>query len=81
MNMNQLINMVTNQIVRRVVNIVVDKGFWLASRRAATVTSPAQEEPPTRPEIAATDPQREAQLREMVEKAAAGAKFNRPFGG
>ena len=81
MNMNQLINMVTNQIIRRVVNIVVDKGFRFASRSAATVKTAAQDNPPAPAEIASTDPQRDAQLRDMVEKAAAGAKLNGRIGG
>ena len=81
MNMNQLINMVTNQIIRRVVNIVVDKGFRFASRSAATVKTAAKDNPPAPAEIASADPQRDAQLRDMVEKAAAGAKLNGRIGG
>ena len=81
MNMNQLINMVTNQIIRRVVNIVVDRGFRFASRSATTVKTAVQDNSPAPSEIASADPQRDAQLRDMVEKAAAGVKLNGRPGG
>lgn len=73
MNLNQLINMVTNQIVRRVVNIVVDKGFRLASRRSLPKTDAKLAETPqvTTPAELAKD----ASLRAMADQAAQTAKM------
>lgn len=78
MNMNQLINMVTNQVVRRVVNIVVDRGFRFAARKApppAPDATPQNSHVTTPAELA-----KEAQLRALADQAAKSAKMIRRIG-
>lgn len=40
MNLERLINMVINQVIRRLVNLVVDRGFGLASRQMRSADDP-----------------------------------------
>lgn len=80
MNLNHLINMVTNQVIRRVVNIVVDRGFNFASRKAAEIATPDPEQPASNNMITPADLAKEAQLRAMADQAAKTAKFMRRIG-
>ena len=77
MNLNRLINMVTNQVIRRVVKLVVDRGINFASRKAATSSTPDPDQPapkhPTTPAELAND----ARLRSMADQAAKTAKMMR----
>ena len=87
MNLNHLINMVTNQVVRRVVNIAVDRGFRFAQRKAADVTTPNSDQAASIPEQPAanhiTTPSelaKDAQLRTLADQAAKTAKMMRRIG-
>ena len=81
MNLNQLINMVTNQVIRRVVNLVVDRGIKLASRKAADKTAANPEQPaPTAHVTTPAELAKEAGLRTMADQAAKSARMMRRIG-
>ena len=80
MNLNHLINMVTNQLVRRVVNLVVDRGINFASRKAADITTPAREQPALKHVTTPGELAKEAQLRSMADQAAKTSKMTRRLG-
>jgi hypothetical protein len=75
MNLNHLINMVTNQVIRRVVNIVVDRGIALAWRK-----KPASEQPPEKHVTTPAELAKEARLQAMADQAAKTAKMARRLG-
>ena len=77
MNLNHFINMVTNQVIRRVVNIVVDRGINFASRKVAKSPKPITDQT-TEPDITTpAELARDAQLRTMADKAAKTAQMAR----
>lgn len=78
MNLNHFINMVTNQVVRRVVNIVVDRGINFASRKVA-LPKPL-DTPPKKPVITPEELAKQASLQTMADQAAKTAKMARRLG-
>lgn len=77
MNMDRIIGMVANQVIRRVVNLVVDRGFNFVSRKSADLTASNADDalpklPKSKEELA-----RDAQLRSMADQAANTAKVTR----
>lgn len=72
MNFNHLINMVTNQVIRRVVNIVVDRGINFAWRK-----KPKGEQLPEKHVTTPAELAKEASLRAMADQAAKTAKMAR----
>lgn len=80
MNLNRLINMVTNQVIRRVVNVAIDRGINFVSRKsvkpAEPVTHQAVEHDVTTPAELARD----AQLRTAADQAAKTARMARRLG-
>ena len=75
MNLNHLINMVTNQIIRRVVNTVVDRGFRFASRKSAELTKPDPEPQLVRDVTTPAELAKDAQLRRLADQATTTAKM------
>ena len=70
MNVNQIINMVTNQIIRRVVNMAVDGGMRFAQRKAAKVTAPDPTLDDTPNLMTPAELAKDAQLRAMADNSA-----------
>ena len=80
MNLNHLINLVTNQVIRRVINIAVDHGFRFVSRKAAKAPMPVTDQAvrqtvPTPAELA-----NEAQLQALADQAAKTATMTGRIG-
>lgn len=72
MNLDRLINMVVNQVVRRVVNIAVDRGINFAWRKKPVSGQPSEKHQ--------TDPgeqAKDASLRSMADQAAKTARIAR----
>lgn len=80
MNLNRLINMVTNQVIRRVVNVAIDRGINFVSRKSVKPPEPigsrAVDQDATTPAELAQD----AQLRTMADQAAKTARMTRRLG-
>lgn len=85
MNMNRLINMITNQVVRRLVNMAINRGISFASRKSALPAKPHQPGAPqndgaqghvTTPAELAKD----AELRSMAKQATKAARMARRLG-
>ena len=78
MNLDRIIGMVVNQVVRRVVNVVVDRGFRAAAHMTEQKPDPEQataDHVTTPAELA-----KDARLRTMAEQAAKTAKMTRRIG-
>ena len=85
MNMNRLINIITNQVVRRLVNLAINRGISFASRKSAAPAKPlepavvhddkVQGHVTTPAELA-----KDAQLRSMAKQAAKAARMARRLG-
>lgn len=80
MNLNKLINMVTNHVIRRVVTLVVDRGINFASRKVADIATPDTEQPVPKTLATPDEIAKEAQLRLMADQAAKTAATMRPIG-
>ena len=75
MNLDRLVNMVVNQVLRRVVNIVVDRGINFAWRK-----KPGPVEPAEMPITPTAEMSKDASLRTMADQAAKTAKMARRIG-
>ena len=80
MNLNHLINMVTNQVIRRVVNLVVDRGINFASRKVADAATPDPEQAKPTHVTTPEELAKEASLRTLADQAAKTAKMMRRIG-
>lgn len=67
--------MIVDQVVRRVVNIVVDRGINFAWRKKSVADQPAEKHVTTPAELA-----KDAQLQAMADHAAKTAKMARRLG-
>lgn len=74
MDLNRLVNMVVNQLIRRVIKVVVDRGIGLASRSAGRMGQP---KPDQIAEATAADRAKDAQLRGLADKAAKTGRIAR----
>ena len=77
MDLNRIINMVANQIIRRVVNMAVDGGMRFASRKTAELSKPDPETPATNDIGSPAEQAKDAQLRNLADKAAATTSLTR----
>lgn len=75
MDLNRIINMVTNQIIRRVVNMAVDGGLRFASRKTAELTKPDPEAPAGKDITTPAEMAKDAHLRGLADQAAVTAKM------
>lgn len=80
MDLNRIINMVTHQLIRRVVNMAVDGGLRFASRKTSQLTKPDPALPGVKDVTTPAELAQEAQLRTMADKAAKSASIGRRLG-
>ena len=80
MNVNQLINMVTNQVIRRVVKVVIDRGINFASRKSVKPPNPLPNQAVGQDVTTPAELAQAAQSRVMADKAAKTARMARRLG-